>query len=145
MKHWLFIIEFITIRNEVAKVMFFTRVHLSTGWEYLGRYPRTRYTPGTRYTPLWPGTPPRPGTLPPLDQVHPWDQVHPRPVAPPGTRYTPMTRYTPWDQVYHPLGPGTPPKRWLLLQMVCILLECILVLKLILWTKLYILSNCSHL
>ena len=62
----------------------FTRVCLSTGGEYLGRYP-----PGVRYTPL--------NQVHPPDQVHPADQVHP-----PGTRYTPPgTRCS-------PLGPGTP-------------------------------------
>ena len=95
----------------------FTRVCLSTGGEYLGRYPPGpgpqgeylgRYPLGTRYTPLGPGTPPlEPGT-PPWDQVHPQDQAHPQ------------------DQVYPP-GPGTPPRRRLLLRTVRILLECILV------------------
>ena len=57
-------------------------------------------------------------------------------VPPPGTRYThppgPGTRNTPqhqvhpplWDQVQPP-GRGTPPRIHLLLQMVCILLECL--------------------
>ena len=72
----------------------------------------------------WAGTTPGPGT-PPKDQVHPvWDQVpHPLgPGTPPGTRYTPL------DRVYPP-GPGTPPgtrytpRRRLLLQTVRILLE----------------------
>ena len=74
--------SFITVRNEVAKVMF---LHLSvilfTGGEYLGRYP------------------PGPGTSP-------WDQVHPpRPgTLPLGPDTPPRTRYT-------PLGPGTPPRQ----------------------------------
>ena len=71
--------------QQSCEVYVFTSVCLSTGEEYLTRYP-----PGTRYTPDQ-VQPPGPGTLP-LDQVHP-----------PGTRYTPP------DQV-HPLGPGTPPR-----------------------------------
>ena len=63
------------------------------------------------------------------------DQVHP-----PGTRCTPRIRYTPQNQVHPPTrytpqtryppppGPGTPPEIRPLLQTVCILLECILVL-----------------
>ena len=55
----------ITVRNEVAKVMFYKRVSVHRG-EYLTGYtPRTRYTPQdqvhptrTRYTPLGPGTSP---------------------------------------------------------------------------------------
>ena len=95
----------ITVRNEVAKVMFLQACVCPQWGEYLTRYtpptryprdqvhppvpgipPRTRYTPQTRYTPR-PGTPlPRPGT-------------------PPGTRYTPPGPGTP------PPGPGTPPNQ----------------------------------
>ena len=124
---------------------------------YLGRYPPgTRYTPQdqvhpqagtapwTRYTPRA-GTPPNQVHF--QDQVHPqtrytpWDQVHPLPdQVYPLARYTCQTRYTPQDQVhpcgtrYTPRGPGRPgthppPSRQLLLQTVCILQECILVVK----------------
>ena len=74
---------FVTVRNEVAKVMF---LHVSVcpqGGSTWAGTPLTRYTPttpsGTRYNPR--------------DQVYPPDQVHPPPSE---------TRYT-------PLGPGTPP------------------------------------
>ena len=77
--------------NKVCEGYVFTRVCLSTGGLYLGRYPPQDQgnTPGPG-TPLW-------------DQVHPWagtpGQVHPQ------------TRYNPWagtpSQV-HPPGPGTP-------------------------------------
>ena len=79
---------FITVRNEVAKVMFLqASVCPQGGGEYLTRHPLPQgpgTPPGTRYTPQ--------------------------------TRYTPRTRYTPLDQVHplppdqvHPPGPGTPP------------------------------------
>ena len=124
----------------------YTGVCLSTGGEYLVRYPpRTSYPPG-------------PGTPTPQHQVHPPDQVHPpRPSTPlqarylPGPGTPPRTRYTPQDQVHtppglgtpprvhppgpgtppdqvHPPGPGTPPGIRPLLRTVRILLECILVL-----------------
>ena len=73
----------ITIRNEVAKVMFLQTSVCPQGG-YLTRYPPDQVHP------LEPGT-------------SPWDQVHaPGPGTPPGTRYTPQ------DQV-HPLGPGIAP------------------------------------
>ena len=108
-----------TIRNEVAKVMFLQACVCPHGGKYL-----TRCTPSRRRPP-WEQTPP-PGTrCTPPDQVHPLDQVHP-----PGAMYTHRARYTPWDQVS---PPGTrynppPPEIRPLLQTVCILLECILVL-----------------
>ena len=101
----------ITVRNEVAKVMFL-QVSVCPQEGYLTRYPRTRYTappgpgspPGTRYTPR--------------DQVHSQDQVHPREqvhppgpgtpcqdqVHPPRTRYTPLTRYSPPPRYGHCCG-----------------------------------------
>ena len=112
--------DFITVHNEVAKVMFlhvsvcpqggvpgqvspWDQVHPS-GTRYIlwdQVHPlRTRYTPQNRYTSPTRYTP-GPGTTP-------WGQVHP-----PGTRYTtpgpgilPQTRYTPRPGT--PLGPGTP-------------------------------------
>ena len=122
----------ITVHNEVGKVMFShvcvcpqggsTWVPGQVATQGPGTSPqgpgtpRTRYTPGTRYTPqdqIHPQTryTPRPGTPP--DQVQPPDQV------PLGTRYTPRTRYIP--------RPDAPPRRWLLLRAVRILLQCILV------------------
>ena len=101
--------DFITVRNEVAKVMFL-HVSVCPQGEYLGRCPPgTRYTPlgpgtssGTRYTPLGPGTPPRTG-IPPQPGTPP-DQVQP-----PGARYTPLgPDIPPQDQVYRP-RPGTLP------------------------------------
>ena len=83
--------------------------------------------------PTRPGTP-RPGTpseqTPPTSR-HPPDQApqqeqtplrsrHPLDQAPPRTRNPPGSRHT-------LPGPGTPQQRQLLLQMVCILLECILI------------------
>ena len=95
-----------------------------------------------------------PGQVPPRPGTSPWDQVQPQTRYTPqdqmhtGTRYTPQdrvhppgTRYT--HQTRYPLGPGTPPRtrytpldqvhpplrRRLLLRMVCILLECILVIR----------------
>ena len=106
---------FITVRNEVAKVMFLRvsvcpqrgvpgQVHPWTRCTPQTRYTAcgTRYTPQTRYIPrdqVPPGTryTPRPGT-PPGTRYTPLDQVHPQ------TRCTPGTRYTPSNQV-HP--PGT--------------------------------------
>ena len=99
----------ITVRNEVAKVMF---LHLSvilfTGGGYLGRYPSWTGTPSRA------DTPPRPGT--PLGRYTPRTGTPARPGTPPGRytpgRYTPRTRYTPRagkpprDQV-HPLGADT--------------------------------------
>ena len=79
----------ITIRNEVAKVMFLQASVCPEG-----------------------GVP-----VPLEEQVHPPDQVHPKtryiplgPGTPPRTRYTPLRdRYIPpWDQV-HPPVPGTSP------------------------------------
>ena len=75
----------ITVRNEVAKVMFL-HVCVCPQWGDLGRCP----PPGIRCTPQ--------------DQVHP-----PGLGAPPGPGTPPGTRYTPRDQV-HPPGPGTPPR-----------------------------------
>ena len=95
-------------------------------------HPRDRVHPQTRYIP-------EPGTPPPWTRYTPKDQVHPPGpgTQPPQTRYTPQDH--PLDQV-HPPGPGTPlrtrythqdqvhpTRRQLLLQTVCILLECILV------------------
>ena len=86
----------------------------------------TRYPPRTRYTPPGPGTPPR-------DQVHPpgpgtpRDQVPPQSrYTPPRTRYTPQTRHTRRDQV-PPRARYTPLGDTVYTQVVCILLECILV------------------
>ena len=100
-------VDVITVRNEVAKVMF---LHLSvillTGREYLGRYPPGPGTPPQDQVHLpGPGTHPRDQVHPPGTRYTPQDQVHP-----PGTRYTPGTRYIPWTR-YTPLGPGTPPSR----------------------------------
>ena len=105
---------FITIRNEVAKVMFL-RVSVCPQGGVPGQVhpwtrctPQTRYTAcGTRYTPPDQVHPPGPGTS--WDQVHPPDQVHPLGLGtPPWTRYTPQTRCTPGTR-YTPLKPGTPP------------------------------------
>ena len=112
---------FITVHNEVTKVIFLQasvcpqgevpdQVHppgsrptreQTAPWV---RYtlleqtpPWTRYTPPrTRYTPLGPGTPP--------GQVHPLEQT------PPQTRYTPPGPCTPPGTRYTPLGPGTHPQ-----------------------------------
>ena len=124
-------ISLVTVRNEVAKVMF---LHLSVSHsvhrgEYLGRYPPgpgTPPLPWARYT-----TTPRPVTTP--GRYTPWQVHSPRPgtppqaSTPPGTRYTPAgtplqqvhpptprTTYTPrqvhpW-QVHSP-RPGTPPRQ----------------------------------
>ena len=104
----------ITVRNEVAKVMF---LHLSVSHSVHRGGSTWAGTPG-------PGTPPRtrypplgPGTLP--DQVHPRDQVPPRQVHPPGPD-------TPPGQVLPQQVPPNPNTR-LLLRTVRILLECILV------------------
>ena len=100
---------FITVRNEVAKVMFL--LHRRSTWP--GTPPGSRpppgqvHPPGTRYTPLE-QTPPGPGTAPPGPGTPPWTRYTPQPGTPPGpgtplrTRYTPQTTYT-------PLGPGAPP------------------------------------
>ena len=95
----------VTVRNEVAKVMF---LHLSVilftgGTTLAGTPPRTRYTPRA-------GTPP--GITSPR-QVHPQGRYIPGQVHPLG-RYTPQAgtppgRYTPQDQV-HPPEPGTAPQ-----------------------------------
>ena len=120
------IVIFITVRNEVAKVMF---LHLSVSHSVhrgglpqcmLGYHtPRNRHPRGTRHPP---------GTRHPLGTRHP-----------PRTRHHPPGPGTPWDQVPSqgpgtPLGPGAPlpgpdtaPSRRLLLRTVRILLECILV------------------
>ena len=110
---------FVTIRNEVAKVMFLQVCVCPQGgvpdqvWPPRSRHPLgTRYTPQARctpweqtpspqysprdqvHTPLEPGTPP--DQVHPLHQVHhPWDEVSP-------TRYTPRTRYPPGSR-YTPL------------------------------------------
>ena len=129
----------ITVRNEVAKVMFLQACVCPRGggstWPGTPPGPGTPpwdqvHPPRTRYTPLGPGTPPQTRCTYPPDQVHPpgtrytsWDQVHPhRPGKPPRTRYTP-----PWTR--YPPGPGTPPPPEIrpLLRTVRILLECILV------------------
>ena len=73
----------ITIRNEVAKVMFLQTSVCPQGGVPNQVPPGPGTPPGTRYIPLGPGTRSGPGT-------------------PPGTRYTPQ------DQV-HPLGPGIAP------------------------------------
>ena len=74
--------KLITVRNEVAKVMFLQACVC----------PRGGGGCLTRYTPLGPGTPP-------CDQVHPPGRYTPLDqVSPPPTR----TRYTPWA--------GTPPR-----------------------------------
>ena len=107
---------FITVRNEVGKVMFLhLSVILSTGGEGLPQCMLGYHPPGTRHPPQsrhppGPGPPkantPRTSPPPPRDQVTPeqtpppWDQVprsrHPLPGSSP-----------PWSR--HPLGPGTPP------------------------------------
>ena len=119
--------------------------------EYLNRYTWDQVHPLRPGTPPDQVHPPGPGTLP-RTRYTPWDQVHPPgpgtppdQVHPPGPGTLPRTRYTPWNQVHpqdqvHPLGPGSPPldqvhpqgpgaypRKWLMLQMVRILLECILV------------------
>ena len=97
--------------------------------------------------PPGPGTPPQdqvhpPGTrYTPEDLVHPSDQVHP-----PRSRYTPLEQVhppgpgtPPWDQVHphrtryprdqvHPRTRYTPPGDTVYARVVCILLECILVI-----------------
>ena len=88
----------ITVRNEVAKVMFLQACVCPRG-EYLTWYP-----PGTRCTPPDQVHPPQTRCTLPRPGTPPWDQVHP---PPPVTRYPPRTRYTPRDQV-HPPGPDTP-------------------------------------
>ena len=96
----------------------FTGVCLSTGGEYLTRYP-----PGTRYIPRDQVHPPGTRyTNPPGTRYTPQDQVHPptRHRHPPGTRYTPPTPGTPQNQVH-------PPEIRPLLRTVRILRECILV------------------
>ena len=147
-------LTFITVRNEVAKVMF---LHLSVSHSVHrggtlvgaplgpGAPTRTRYTRQDQVHPLGPGTLPRqvpPGSdTPPGPGTSPPDQVHP-----PGPGTPPRTRYTPWDQApspgryprdqihpqdrYIPQTRYTPrPSRRLLLRTVRILLECILVLS----------------
>ena len=111
--HFLVSSVFTPPANEVwGKVIF---LHLSVilfRGAYLGRYPLGRYTP-QQVTP-WAGTH-TPGRYTPLAGTPP-RQVHP-----PG-RYTPLGSYTPsnacWDTVNK--------------QAVCILLECIFVVKLFL-------------
>ena len=135
----------VTVRNEVAKVMF---LHLSVShsvhrgvctcsqWGVPAHTPpESRYTPPGRYTT-------RAGTHPLPRQVHPPGRYTPWQVHPPG-RYTPRAG-TPPRQVHPPAGTpprqvhpsaGTPPagryppppSRRLLLRTVRILLECILV------------------
>ena len=77
----------ITVRNEIAKVMFLhLSVILSTGGVYLSAcWDATTPSPQTRH-------PPRPGPsgpAPPPDQASPWDQVPPR------TRHSPPGLGTP--------------------------------------------------
>ena len=108
----------ITVRNEVAKVMF---LHLSVilfteGGSTWAGVAWTRYTPPGRYppdqvhppgpgTPSQAGNPPGPGTPPgrsiPQDQVPPWTGTPPRQVHPPGSRHTPGQVHPP-DQVHRP-------------------------------------------
>ena len=87
----------ITVRNEVAKIMF---LHVSV-CPHGGSTPRDQVHP-----PPWAQVHPPPGTrYPAKDQVHPQSRyTPPEPGTPPGTRYTPQ------DQI-HPSGPGTPPHR----------------------------------
>ena len=90
----------VTVRNEVAKIMFLHlsfshSVHRGEG-EYLGRYPpgpgtppgQGRYTPRQVHHPPEPGTP-RAGTPPGQGRYTPWDQVHPQDQVHPPGRYTP--------------------------------------------------------
>ena len=113
----------ITVRNEVAKVMF---LHLSvilfTGGLLqcmLGYHPPGTDTPPGGDTPL-DHTPPGPGTPGP-DTPRPGT---PQTRHPPWTRCLPRTRHPPPDI---PPKADTPSSRWLLLWTVRILLECILV------------------
>ena len=121
-----------------------------TPWEQV-HTPGTRYTPGPGAHPPEPGTTPGPDTplqtrySPPRDQVGPGatplgpgtspgpGTVPPGPgTPPPQAPGTPPDHVHPLDQV-HPPGPGNapdqvhPPRRWLMLRMVRILLDCILV------------------
>ena len=99
----------ITVRNEVAKVMFLQACVCPQGgstWPGTpppgSRDPQARYTPHGQVHPPWPGTPPG-ARYTPWDQVHPQDQVHPPgPGTPPRPGTSPQARYT-------PLGPDTPP------------------------------------
>ena len=99
----------ITVRNEVAKVMFLhLSVILSTG--------------GVCLSACWDTTPSR-------DQAHPsgtgTPQSNPQEQAPPKTRQIPP------DQAHPPRTRHPPGRRRLLLRTVRILLECILVFKLV--------------
>ena len=91
----------VTVRNEVAKVMF---LHLSvilfTGGSTWAGPPGTRYTPPGMYSPGQVPPPLGPGT--PTRQVHRPDQVHPLGRYPP-TRYTPQLTATVADGM-HPSG-----------------------------------------
>ena len=101
----------ITVRNEVAKVMFLPlSVILFTGglpqcmlgWYLLDQTPPGPGTP----PPTGPGTPPR-YQAPPWDQASPQDQT-PMDQAPPGTRHPPRTRHPPGPNPPH--GPETLPR-----------------------------------
>ena len=91
----------ITVRNEVAKVMF---LHLSV-----------ILSMGGGCLPQWRG-----------DTTSPREQTPLRSRPPPRSRHTPPEADTPWSR--HPLGADTlPPPRRLPLWTVRILLDCILV------------------
>ena len=113
-------VSFITVRNEVAKVMFLQACVCPTvgGSTWPGTPPWDQvHPPGTRYTPLdqvqpprtrythQPGAPPRPGYTP-RTRYTPWTGTPPRPGTPPHTRYTPPDRYTP-RQLHPPRDTAT--------------------------------------
>ena len=121
---------FITVRNEVAKVMLLhLTVILSTGgwgwgWgsasvhAWIPHLPRTRHPPpGTRHPP----GPDLPGPGTPRDQI-PLGPDPPGPGTPSRTRHPPRGP----DPSYQ-APPPPREQRWLLLRTVRILLECILV------------------
>ena len=106
-----FLLQFITVRNEIVKVMFlhvsvilFASVHAG-----MPPPPDQAHPPGTRHTPR--SRHPQAADIPPGADIPradtPWEQTPPPPLSP-GSRH--------------------PPKR-LLLRTVRILLECILVLN----------------
>ena len=125
--------EFITVRNEVAKVMFlYLSVILFTG----GGLPQCMlgYPPGSRHPPeqthpLRSRHPPG-GDIPPRSR-HPWEETSPREQTPLQDQAPPLGPGTPRDQAspQHQAPPRSrpPPGRRLPLRTVRILLECILV------------------
>ena len=103
--------RFITVRNEVAKVMSLQVSVCPQGGSasvHVGIHPPNQ-------APAWDQTPPDSRPPDPRSR-HPLDQ------APPGSRHPPI-----WEQTPPSLEAEPPPSRRLLLRTVRILLECILV------------------